>query len=148
MVAAHRSPSNLRSAAWLLRGISSIPGHLALTPGRLAFRASGPGTAWPWQLRKLEAQLRTPSLAARIDAGDAVLFDAPLTEVSATFPWYSFLGGLTIAYRDASLRFSFGRPPNSPDARRGAAAMLDEIASMRSVGKAWSVALQRHPGSP
>jgi|SRR5687767_1462971 len=141
-------PSRLRSEAWLLRGISSVPGHLALTPDRLTFIADGPGTAWRWQLRKLERHLRTPGLAARIDAAKTILvLDAPLAELSVTFPWYYFSGGLKVGYRDASLRFSFGRPPNTAEGRRGVAAGLHEITSMRSVGKAWSAALQRHPGS-
>ena len=148
MRAGQGSPPKLRSEAWLLRGISSVPGHQALTLDHLAFTANGPGTAWPWQLRKLERHLRTPGLAGRIDAGETVLvLDAPLTELSVTFPWYDFSSGLRVGYRDASLRFSFGRPPNAPDGRRGVAAALHEIASMRSAGKAWSAALQRHRGS-
>jgi len=36
----------LTTEAWLYRGISTIPGQLSLSAGRLSFVAVGTGTAW------------------------------------------------------------------------------------------------------
>ncbi len=69
---------NLRTDAWLLRGMSSIPGELRLSAGTLSFVCSGTGSAWPFRLRKLARALRDPSLVNVLQEGPpAPLFQWP-----------------------------------------------------------------------
>ena len=49
-------PKLIRTEAWLLRGISSLPGMLELADGNLSFTAFGSGNFWGFQLRKLEQE--------------------------------------------------------------------------------------------
>ncbi len=141
----------LRSEAWLLRGISSIPGELRLEEGRLVFEAWNTGTAWPWQLRKLERELGAPGFADAIENGRPCrLFDWPVADLIAWCPWYYFGGGIKLRRNGLTLRFSFGRPANTrinahgtPAAAGQAMENLGELAVMRSRGKQWIAALAR-----
>ncbi|MBI5279011.1 MAG: hypothetical protein HY854_21430 [Burkholderiales bacterium] len=146
-------PVVISSTAFLLRGISSIPGELTLTQaGRLKYVANGgPGSAWGWQLRKIEHQAGRPGLAKRIDAGDdAVVFDVPVASVAVRFPWYYFSGGLVVTLAGVQYKFSLGTPANMQlptdrgdiDAVAGRVETeLGEVATMRRAGKAWQAAL-------
>jgi hypothetical protein len=144
------TPTSLRSEAWLLRGISAIPGELRLSGNRISFTVQGRGSAWDWQLRKLERHARTVNLASLVKSGrDAVLFDANLRDVAVAFPWYYFSGGLVVKTSDDVYKLSFGRPANSPRAGVSngparAVAELKEIGSMRIAGKAWRETLRRN----
>ena len=144
------------SQAWLLRGISSIPGELELSRGRLSFTAMGIGTAWGWQLRKLERVTGKSGLANRIDSGkDALVFDAPLADIKITFPWYYFSGGLVVQMNQHRYKLSLGRPSNTRFPTRGdvagsvrrAGEELEELGSMRRAGKAWQQALKHVSGT-
>ena len=147
--------AQLQSEAWLLRGISSIPGVLKLSRGRVSFTASGSGTAWGWQLRKLERLAGKSGLADRIDAGEnALVFDAPLADVQIGFPWYYFGGGLIVQLADVRYKLSLGRPANTrlpTDSVAGAlgraAGEFKEVGHMRSAGKAWKAALTQEQGT-
>ena len=136
--------NRLETDAWLLRGISSLPGELRLASGRLSFVCSGSGSARPFQIRRLAQVMGQPCLVEAIAEGRAVpLFVWPADQVETVFPWYYFGGGLKLRYRGVQLRFSFGRPA-SPGYGLGAAASdLKEAATMRSRGKLWSKALAR-----
>ena len=149
-------PVVISSTAFLLRGISSIPGELTLTQaGRLSYVANGgPGSAWGWQLRKIERQAGRSGLAKRIDDGDddAVVFDVPVASVAVRFPWYYFSGGLVVTLAGVQYRFSLGTPANMQfPTNRGdieavagrVQAELSEVATMRLAGKAWKAALSR-----
>jgi|GEM_PF-2544327 len=148
---------SLRSAAWLLLGISSIPGELMLQAGWLSFTAENTGSAWPWQLRKLERRVTRPGIAATIDAGtDTLVFKWSVPDVKVWCPWYYFGGGIKIRKADTLLRFSLGEPANmtlrdrdaAPDeALREAAASLAEVGRMRSRGRLWLDALQTPPAT-
>ena len=148
------SPSKLGTEAWLLLGISSIPGALLLKAGQLSFTAQGTGSAWPWQLRKLERRMGRQGLAAAVDAGQATLvFDWPASEVGAWCPWYYFGGGIKISRSQATLRISFGEPAHMKlrahqghpgGVLREAAAQLHTVGVMRSRGKLWQAALKEH----
>jgi hypothetical protein len=141
----------LQSEAWLLRGISSIPGELRLRKGRLSFRAEYFGNAWPFQTRRLERLLGKPGLAASLERGEArVLFEWPLEEVTAWCPWYYFSGGLKLRRAGVTLRLSLGQPANTevnlassgtPLALGQAAEHLGEVRRMRHQGKRWLAAL-------
>jgi len=141
--------NKLRSQAWLLRGISAIPGELGLSGDALSFTVHGAGSAWDWQLRKLERHARTTRFASLVRSGShALLFDAGLREIDITFPWYYFSGGLVVKTSDDTYKLSFGRPANSPRAgvhrdSSHALAELGEVASMRKIGKLWREALVR-----
>jgi hypothetical protein len=154
------APPLISSTAFLLRGISSIPGELKLTKeGRLSFVANcGAGTAWGWQLRKIERETRRPGLAKRIDVGDdTVVFDVPLSTVAIEFPWYYFSGGLIATVDGVRYKFSLGTPANMrmPTNRADIGAVTDrvetelsEVAAMRRAGKAWQAAIAQlsvHP---
>jgi hypothetical protein len=152
-VAVAQTPPLISSTAFLLRGISSIPGELKLThDGRFSFIANcGAGTAWGWQLRRIERETRRPGLAKQIDDGeDTLVFDVPLSAVAIKFPWYYFSGGLVAKVEGVRYRFSLGTPANMrmPTNRMdiGAAAdrvetELSEVATMRRAGKAWQSAI-------
>jgi hypothetical protein len=143
--------AELCSEAWLLRGISSIPGELRLANGRLSFTASGCGSMWKWQLNKLERDARQPGLAGRMDAGEcAVIFDVPAAGLQVEFPWYYLSGGLKIRAGGFEYRLSFGRPSNTRmpvdksdpiKAATRALEELSEVGTMRRVGEAWKKAL-------
>jgi hypothetical protein len=60
--------SRLRTDAWLLRGVSSIPGELRLAAGTSSFTSSGTGSAWPLQRRRLGRALAQPTLAESAEA--------------------------------------------------------------------------------
>jgi hypothetical protein len=133
------SNANLRGECWLLLGISSLPGELILSGGKLTYLASGNGSAWPWQLRKLERQLNAPGLAARLhDAGSFQVFSEPVQALTFWCPWYYFDGGLKVQIKEIVLRLSFAKPGNSGEFRMGE---RDEVAIIRSRGKLWQIAL-------
>ena len=151
--AAVPEPVVISSTVWLLRGISSIPGELKLTQaGRLSFMANeGPGSAWGWQLRKIERQSGQHGLAKRIDVGeDTIVFDVPMKSVAVRYPWYYFSGGLIVKLAGVDYKFSLGQPSNMrlPTNRADIGAVterveaeLGEVATMRRAGKAWQAAL-------
>ncbi len=110
-------PTQLTSEAWLLRGVvgmvGSVPGELKLSSGRVCFTAFGSGTLWKWQLRKLERDVGKPGLADRMNNGENTLvFDVPLAEANARFPWLYF-GGLKVKIAGIEHRFMLCRPPNT-----------------------------------
>jgi hypothetical protein len=137
----------LKSPAWLLRGISSLPGELKVANGRLTYKAFGFGTFWRYQLERLEKDSGVEGLADRLDNGEtAGVLDMPVSEVNARFPWYYFSGGLVIETGGAVYKFSFGRPASSGSSigNRDLARALNELrtaGSMRTTGKTWRKAL-------
>lgn len=134
--------TRLRTDAWLLRGISSIPGELRLSNGTLSFTSSRFGSAWPFQLRKLGQLLDQPSLAKSLEEGKPLqLFQWRADQVQSTVPWYYFGGGIKLRHQGVQLRFSFGRPTSGGHNLATAAADLKELGTMRSRGKLWSKAL-------
>lgn len=136
---ASTSTECLCSPAWLLRGISSIPGELALRDSRVSFTAQDAGSAWDWQLKKLELVSGSPGFMETLKRGTAVtLFDAPLTEIIVRSPWYYFSGGLVLKVRGRSYRVSFGGPAGSSSASDE----FQAVSSMRRVGKSWLQALK------
>jgi hypothetical protein len=139
--------SRLRTEAWLLRGISSLPGELRLSSGSLSFISAGTGSTWPFQLRKLGAALNQPGLAKAVDEGRPFQFFVwPSHQVQATTPWYYFGGGIKLKHQGTQLRFSFGRPASSGQGLASAGAELKEISSMRSRGRLWAEALSKATG--
>ncbi len=145
------APVRLRSEAWLLLGVSSVPGELSLQSRRLSFTTHHSGSAWPWQVRKLERRLCTPGIAAAIDEGKKTqVFNWSTSEVRAWCPWYYFGGGIKLEQAGTVLRFSFGTPGNmkvrthqagSASVAEEAAASFSAVASMRSLGRQWQAAL-------
>jgi len=143
--------TKLCTEAWLLRGISSIPGELRLRKDVLTFVPQTVGSAWPWQLRKLERVIGAPGFAKALeDGGEPLLFEWPTAEVTAWCPWYYFGGGIKLRRGAITLRFSLGRPANmdanfgssgSPLALEQAADNLSEVGAMRRRGKLWLAAL-------
>ena len=133
--------SQLSTQAWLLRGISSIPGTLKLAKGRLSFTASGSGTCWGFQLRKLEREADRAGLAKRLnDDENTVVFDVPLSDVQqVNFPWFYFSGGVKLTLNGVCYRFGFDKPANS---RMPSESMdLSGVSKARRRGKAWKAAL-------
>jgi hypothetical protein len=136
--------ADLRSDAWLLRGISSIPGELSLRRGRLRFHALHTGSAWRWQLRKLEREVGRTGLAWQVDAGKrSLVFDLPVRDVQISFPWYYFSGGMQVRTTRSCHRISLGKPANAQIAPGLGRAMgeLQEVRRMRSAGALWRAAL-------
>ena len=132
----------LSTPAWLLRGISSVPGELRLSAGMLSFTCSGTGSAWPFQLRKLGKQLGQESFAQALEGGKPFqLFQWPADQVLAEMPWYYFGGGIKLQHHGVQLRFSFGRPSSGSSNIAVAAAELNQLGAMRSRGKLWAKVL-------
>jgi hypothetical protein len=141
--------TRLRTDAWLLRGISSIPGELRLANGNLSFTCSAYGSAWPFQLRKLGQLLNQPTLAKALEEGKTfLLFQWPVEQVQSTVPWYYFGGGIKLRHHNIRFRFSFGRPTSGGHILASAAADLKELGAMRSRGKLWSKALATAASRP
>lgn len=138
--------------AWLLRGISSIPGELKLADGRLSFKAFGFGTFWRFQLNRLERETGQPGLSERLDNGEtALVFHCPLKDVDVCFPWYYFSGGLVIRLDGINYKFSFGRPANTSTSSLNKNVLqamnnLREVGNMRQTGKAWRKAIASSKG--
>ena len=128
----------MSSKAWLLRGISSIPGELTLTDSLLSFTAENTGTAWDWQLKRLEHASGSAGFMNALQRGRrAVLFSESLADVRVRSPWYYFSGGVVLEIRQQKYRLSFGQPV-------GSSAEEDElqtITTMRRAGKQWLRAL-------
>jgi hypothetical protein len=131
-------PSSLSTEAWLLRGVSSLPGTLALGGRRLLFTARGAGTCWGWQLRRLERETGRAGLTSRLEAGaTALVFDVPLSDVqNVRFPWYTFSGGVTLTIRGVRYRVGFDEPSNTKMAGEGGD-LLGEWGRARRRGRAW-----------
>lgn len=143
--------------AWLLRGISSVPGDLRLESGNLTFTAFGSGNLWKFQLRKLERDTCQPGLANNMLAEkNVIIFDAPLTAVEIVFPWYTFSGGLNVRVGNARFRLGFDRPANtqipvereasvkgSIEAGKRVVESVQEIRKARQSGKAWKSVIER-----
>ncbi len=139
---------HLRTEAWLLKGISSLPGILALAQGRLSFTASGSGSFWRGQLRTLEQRAGRPGLAQLLDEGrQAIVFDAIFSEIrNVHIPWYYFGGGIKFTVGGIRYRFSFARPANtagSPDIGES----VQDLSRARQRGKEWKDALTDHERS-
>ena len=136
--------SRLRTEAWLLRGISSLPGELRLISGNLSFVSAGTGSTWPFQLRKLGVVLNQPALAKTVEDGNPFQFFMwPAHQVAVVMPWYYFGGGIKLNYEATELRFSFGRPASSNRTLAGAAAELNEMSAIRGRGRLWAQALAK-----
>ena len=136
-----KNSSRLRTEAWLLRGISSMPGALALANDRLSFTAFGAGNFGGRQLRKLEAEAGRDGLATRLGNDEnTVVFDVPLAEVQdVNFPWYYFSGGVKLTLCGVRYRFGFARPANTKLPSENAD--LSDITKARRSGKAWKAVL-------
>jgi hypothetical protein len=136
--------TRLRTEAWLLRGISSLPGELRLASGNLSFTSSGTGSTWPFQLRKLGVVLAQPGLAKAVEEGKPFQFFVwPARDVEVVVPWYYFGGGMKLRYQGIELRFSFGRPASSRQGLASVAADLKEVGAMRGRGRLWAEALAK-----
>lgn len=128
------SGGSFSSAAWLLRGISSVPGELRLRGSQLSFVAQERGSAWDWQLKKLQRNSRDADFADKLRSGNhATLFNEPLAAVTVRFPWYYFSGGLVVMVRRQVYRLSFGQAASSSMASNE----LEAVSTMRRVGKRW-----------
>ena len=160
----------LSTEAWLLRGLSQIPGTLTLKNGVLSFTTLNTGSAWPWQLRKLERdyfemreqvvterealrklerELGERGLAAAIDAGKPTrVFEWKVCDLEAQMPWYEFGGGLRVSRGQVKLRLSFGEPASNevvadPIRRLAhAVAQWRQVGIMRGRGRQWAAALE------
>ncbi len=129
----------MSSPAWMLRGISAIPGALELRGSVLSFVAHDTGTAWDWQLRKLERQAgRAGIMDALKDDRPAVLFREARTDIRVRCPWYYFSGGIVVQIGRQTYRLSFGRPARSSGSEEDE---LQSVSHMRRVGKQWLRAL-------
>jgi hypothetical protein len=141
--------TRLRTDAWLLRGISSIPGELVLQGGHLMFRSRGSGSAWPWQFAKLERLLEVSGYAKAAEAGNPFQwFKWPVPEVEVVVPWYYFGGGIKLARNGQRLRFSFGSPANTGPNLAATFENLREVGVMRSRGRLWANAIAQASRTP
>lgn len=105
----------------------------------LSFVALGTGTAWDWQLKKLERRVgRSGFFKTLKDGGRAVLFSEALTSIRTRSPWYYFSGGLLLQIREQTYKMSFGRPARSSASDNE----LRTVSTMREVGKQWLRALR------
>ncbi len=132
-------PRALMTMAWMLRGISTIPGLLILRGGRVSFESADSGSAWGFQLRRIARRQGRPDFSAILLDGEQVeIFNEPLSEVEIIFPWYYFMGGVKVKTRLDCYRFSFGPPTNRLEGMVG----LSYISIMRAAGREWKAALE------
>ena len=134
--------ADLHSEAWLMRGVSSIPGELRLGSPTLSFTATGIGSAWPFQLRKLAAQLHRPIPVEALELGQPVqLFAWPVRELVPSAPWFYFGGGINLRRGHLKLRIGFGKPVGVIGDPGGALTGLRGLGAMRELGALWASAL-------
>jgi len=134
------------SKAWLLRGISALPGHLSLAGGWLSLRLLGSGSAWDWQLDKLARLAADADLIEQLLNGQRPLvFRQQLQTLAIRWPWYYFKGGMVITTARSRWRISFG-PPVDNAGNRSLAGVIDHwntIIDMRQTGQHWLQAIER-----
>ncbi len=138
--------SSFRSPAWLLRGISTVPGELRLAGRQLSFWATDRGSAWDWQLRKLDPHARTVDFSRRLGTGGpTLLFSERLEDLRVHAPWYYFRGGLVVTTPKTAYKLSFGRPARSSGmlGLHQAADELRTASNMRTIGQEWLRRLTR-----
>ncbi len=136
--------SHLRTDAWLLRGISSIPGELVLQGRSLMFVSRGMGSAWPWQFAKLERLFLVPGYSQSVQEGNPFqLFKWPVSEIEVVVPWYYVGGGINLTRNGQCLRFSFGAPADTSPNLASAVANLRQVGVMRSRGKLWAAEIAK-----
>lgn len=136
--------NGVNTDAWLLRGISSVPGELRLRSATVSFIAHGSGSTWPGQLRKLAKLLGQNDFSPALGDGVSVeLFAWPVVEISVSRPWYYFGGGIKLRRRGVVLRFGFGRPAGTRGGPGQALADFREVPGMRARGKLWASALAK-----
>lgn len=134
-----RSPqwqARMETPAWLLRGVSTLPGQLRLSGGMLSLTLFGSGSAWPWQLRKLERDAHCAGFSAgqlRLDQS-SVLFRERLEAIRISSPWYWFNGGLIIHTARSRWRISFAKP-NGVTGTQGLDEVLDDLGGLGAVRK-------------
>lgn len=126
------------SPAWILCGISSVPGELKLSGSVLSFIAHGTGSAWDWQLKKLERRSGASGFMNILkEGGHAVLFREPVIGICSGSPWYYFSGGIVLQIRRQTYKVSFGQPASSSISQNE----VQTIRTMRRVGMQWIHAL-------
>ena len=132
----------LCTAAWLLRGISSIPGMMKFANNRLSYTAFSSGNFWDYQLRKLKVDAGREGLEKLLSNDEkTVIFDVPFSQVQDIhFPWYYFSAGVKLSLGGTGFRFGFDQPANT----RIPTNLMDEfresmkqISQGRQSGKAW-----------
>ena len=134
--------AGLHSDAWLMRGISGIPGELRLSSQTLSFTATGAGSAWPFQLRKLAAELQRPFPGESLERGQPVqLFAWPVPEIVCRAPWFYFGGGINLRRGRVGLRISFGQPVGVLGDPGRALTGLRGLGAMRALGRLWASTL-------
>ena len=135
----HPRTRSLTIEAWLLRGISSIPGRLVLLDGAVSFVVDGTGSAWSWQLRRLEREFDAPGFASAVDEGTPrALFQWAVGTFRYSAPWYFFGGGIRLAHGANVVRLSFGRPAETGAVNVASAVNnLQKVADMRRRGRLW-----------
>ena len=143
------SPQTLRTDAWLLRGIHSLPGALQLAGRRLSFTAFNAGTLRRRQLRALEHEVGTEGLAAKLSNGEsALVFDVPISTVQDVhFPWYYFNGGCKLTLDGVRYRIGFDQPSNTKGTGEGGD-LFGSIARARRHGKMWKAVFAELGDSP
>ncbi|MBT7410650.1 MAG: hypothetical protein HN826_13185 [Methylococcales bacterium] len=137
-----RKYADICTEAWLLRGISCLPGLLKLDNQILSYTALDYGNLWNFQLRKLELTNNINNIKQELDEKHKIiLFELPMSEVKqAHIPWHYFSGGIKITTNKNHFRFSFARPANTyfPMERLNAS---NDILESRQSGKAWKKVL-------
>lgn len=135
--------ARMDTPAWLLRGVSSLPGQLSLAGGMLSLSLHGSGTAWPWQLRKLERDAHCAGFsAAQLRLGQhSTLFRERLEAIRVASPWYWFEGGLIVYTARSRWRISFAKP-NGVTGSQGLDEVFDDVAALGNVRRAGARWLQ------
>lgn len=137
----------MKSIVWLLMGLTgSTEGVLSLENGRVSFEAFGQGALTDGQLVRLARAVGSEHLAQGLKRGiPAMIFDeavGPLTKIS--FPWYTFGGGVNLAVRSGTYRFSFLQPQNTISGTRGKemSTIATNLSEGRKLGKLWKTAFE------
>jgi hypothetical protein len=139
---------DVKTNAWLMRGIGNLAGELALKDSRLSFTTlAGYGQLLSYQLRCLEQETNQAGLEGKVNRGESTtVFDVALSGITATvFPWYYLSGGVQLTMGGITYKFLFAAPSNSKIRTERdlseAFGMLGEHLEGRRALKAWKAAL-------
>ena len=102
---------------WLLDGFfHSAPGFITLDGNTLSYSLVDTGTFSRKRMNKFEGFNSLKNTFEKLRNEEVVeIFNAPLNNIEAKFPWYNFMGGavLNIDNHEQKIQLSFMQPQNT-----------------------------------
>lgn len=102
---------------WLLDGIfHSAPGFVTIENNIFSFSLVDTGTFSKKRLNKFESYKNLESSFEKLRNEEVIeILSVPLTDITAKFPWYNFMGGAVLNFKgqEQKMHLSFMQPQNT-----------------------------------